>query len=775
MTKTQFLTTVQGLKQEPKKPWIDYISEKIYSGKPGIYYLNRFIADIANKYPCGFYQYTTEPAFKKNEYKCGQTSKYAIERIHGQREAGEREVYVIVGWIPSDLAEIKNEDQRILLEMHNQKKCTLSKLLNPDMTTKEWAYFPNDNPEEVWREHLGSHAKKFDLFLTIWQLETLDTILSFLGEGKKKIMAELAARFGKTLLYLSMFLAVKHKILVIGTYYLSALSSFKKEISRYSEFSDLIVLELSSVTFQEDFNQGLNDDKKIVVLSSLCGDKTADETVRNQNAQFIENFTDKITVIDEADYGAHTESCVPFVNRIGHGAPVILTTGTNSERARGFHSDVDAFFRVTYLDMLMKAVTKLRIKNAIVNQFKRADKFEKNLARVQFYRYDWSRFLSYIDGYEVELNPSFSKCSADVRKNSGFWIGLYQSFMGVNPVIDANDYSLFNCLENDTAKSVIQFTSMDNKQLDALESIAKPILDSHYDVYVIHGEKIKGKEAEQFVKDKIRIAESKGKHVWIIACNMCQRSFSIPEINVVILTYDNGDTGATVQKMSRALTAGDSSKIGHIISISIDGNRDDKVTTMIIDTAKEVADHEGIDVVTALRKVMKSLPIFQMGEDGYNIRLEPDEYSKEIFSSSNSHQLIANNANFFLDDNGYEVLLKCSNVIKKLDKNKVDSAFEPGKTYLEKKESNSSQRTKDEIAELRKTLRNIVDRIDYCVRQISKVERKIDYAKFVSILEQKKYVSEIIGIDSSELQILVNDNYICKDLFSIYLECVVSK
>jgi mevalonate kinase len=136
--------------------------------------------------------------------------------------------------------------------------------------------------------------------------------------------------------------------------------------------------------------------------------------------------------------------------------------------------------------------------------------------------------------------------------------------------------------------------------------------------------------------------------------------------------------------------------------------------------------------------------------------------------------LITTTANFTIDNDGYEILRNCTNVIKKLEKNKVDPAFELGKTFLTKKDRNPSTRSKDEIAEMRKTLRNIVDRIDYCVRQISKVESKINYTQFISILEQKRYVSEIIGIDSSELQTLVNDNYICKDLFSIYLECAIN-
>ena len=677
---------------------------------------------------------------------------------------------MIVGWIPSDLPVKKDkEDQRILRELHDQKKCTLSKVLNSNRTSKEWAIFPDNNPEEVWRDYLGNDAKKFDLALTIWQLQAMDQIFSFLGEGKKKIMAELAARFGKTLEYLAMFLAVKHKIMVVGTYYLTALKSFKKEVSLYNEFSNFIVLELKSDTFQEDFNQGLVDGKKIVVLASLCGDKEANTTVRNQNAQFIEQFTDKITVIDEADYGAHTESCVPFVNRIGYGAPVILTTGTNSERAKGFHNDLDAFFRLTYLDQLMMAGTKAKIKNEIVKQFKRAYGFEKCLAKVRFYRNDWSRFVPLIDGHEAKFNPSFSKVSKNVKKNQGFWAGLYKSFMGTSSIMDANDFSLANCIEGD-AKSVIQFVSMENKQMHYLESIAKSILGEFYEVHVINGDVVKGEDTEQYVNDKIRIAEQNGKQVWIIASQMCQRSFSIPEINVVILTYDNGDMGATIQKMSRALTAGDSEKIGHIISISIDGTRDDKISPMILDAAKQVADHEDIDIVSALRKVIKTLPIFEMGEDGYNIQLEADDYAKEIFSSSNSHRLVINNDRLKYEGCLDFIDLDSSNV----EKAKAVSDFKKGQTHLNSLNKSNNKLTSEEnqlFTQRRNKLDKIIDRTFYCIKEVRKNKDKINYQSFVNILNTNRFVADSIGVSAQEFDMLVKDRYIDLSLFSLHVEC----
>lgn len=755
-----------------KLSWDQFTSEKVYSGKPGIYYLNKQVAYFAKNYPCGFYQFTTKPAYEKNEYKCGQTTKLAVERISEQRKAAEREIYVIVGWIPSKLAENSSEDQKILREMHNRKDCTLSKVINEGMTTKEWAYFPNDNPEEVWRDYLGNYAQKFDLALTIWQLEALDQIFTFLGEGKKKIMAELAARFGKTLEYLAMFLVVKQKVMVVGTYYLTALSSFKKEVGLYNEFSNMVVLDLGSESFQNDFDYHLSQDKKIVVLASLCGDKENDQTVRNQNAKFIETFTDKITVIDEADYGAHTKNCVPFVNRIGHGAPVILTTGTNTERAKGEHKDLDAFLRTTYLDMIMKAGMTAKIKNPIIQSLKRAIHFEKNLAMIRFYRYDWSRFVPSLDGQTVELNPSFSKSSKDVQKSHGFWSGLYQSMIGENPDTDANDYSLFNCLEEDSPKSVIQFVCMSNSQMHKLEAIAKAVLSPFYDVYVINGDKVKGKDAEQFVKDKIRIAEMNGRHVWIIASQMCQRSFSIPEINVVLLTYDSGDLGATVQKMSRALTAGSEQKIGHIISLSIDGNRDDKIAPMILETARKVAEHENVDIVTALKKVMKTTPIFQMGKDGYNMQLDPDDYSKEVFSSSNSHRIIINNDRLMCEGFLDQIDADASSI----QKVKASVAFSGGKTFVPTEsdgEKTKSEKDADRklIDERRNKLIKILDQTAYCLQEIRKHHGKINYQSFVNILNTNKYVCDSIGVTADQFDKLIQERYIDLSLFSMYVEC----
>lgn len=757
-----------------KSSWSQILSEAVKSHKNGVYYLNEFVKQKAEENPCGFYQYTKESEYNQNGYKCGQTKVGVADRVAQQRTASTTEDFLIVGWIPSPLALKKDEDRKILGELHNQEKCVLRTVLDENLTAKEWAIFKDNNPEDIILDYLSkieNGLSKKDLELTCWQLEALDQLLSLIDEDKKKIMAELAARFGKTLTYLALLNCVDQQVMVIGSYYLTALASFKKEIALYNEFANFEILDLDDNNFEQSVNTFLKQGKKIVVIASLCGDKERNETLRNQNAEFVSKLSSKITVIDEADYGAHTDNCAPFVNKIGQSGPIILTTGTNSERASNNH-EVDAFFKVTYLDMQMKALSNnMILRNHILKQYKRAVEFEKNLAKVEFYRFDWSRFASVLADKNTELNPSFTKCSADVLKNNAFWTGLYKTMIGVHSDIDLNYYSLFGCL-NGNSESVIQFVSMSNAQLKNLEKIARSTLSQFYDVHAICGDDIQGKEAEQFVKDKIIVAKQNNKKVWIIASQMCQRSFSIADINVVLLSYDNGDLGATMQKISRALTNGNREKTGYVISLSIDGNRDDKIAPMIMDAAEQVAEHEDVSLPDALRKVMKTFPIFQMAEDGHAVQLLPDEYAKEIFSTSNGIRLAVNKEKIYLSDCDNEAFDILSELDVSSSSMKQLVEFAKGKTYQPKQQTR--QLTKTEKKELEsfilKNLVNILDNLSSALHYQKMMRDKITYSQLIDILNTEKDSSALVGVTGDQFSKIVDCGYIQKGILETFVE-----
>ena len=752
--------------------------DSIKSDKNGVYYVNEFVKQKALDH-VGFYLYTDKNEYGIHSYKFGQTEHGVVERLCGQRSASTTEKFLILDWYPSNLATIDKYDQKILRDLHNQGKCILRHVLDKEVTAREWAVFSDDNPQEIIRDHLNkieNGLNRKTLELTIWQIEAIDRLYSMLNNGQTnmKIIAELAARFGKTLTFLALFHYQNHRVMVVATYYLTALNSFKNEVVRYKEFENFEVLDLAYNDFQESYNSLINQGKKIIVIASLCGDKEKDNTVRNQNADFISKVVDKIVVVDEADYGSHTESCVHFVNKLGKNSPIILTTGTNSERAANNHK-IDGLIKVTYLDMQMKALSnKVKIQNNFLKKCKRAVEFEKNLVPVQFYRFDWSPFAALLSGIDVDLNPSFTKVSADVNKHAGFWKEVYSSLLGISSNIDLNDYSLANCFDGN-AESIIQFVSVkNNHQLKCLEKIAQTILHQEYDVYAVCGDDIEGKDAEQFVKDKIAIAKHNGKNVWIIADRMCQRSFSVVDINVAILCYDNGDLAPTLQKISRVLTNGNRQKTGYVISLSIDGNRNDKIAPMIMDTAQQVAEHEDVDLPTAIRMVMKSYPIFQMNNCGELVKLLPDDYAKEVFSTSNGIRLAANKEQILIgeyNDEALDLLINLdipSNSIKQI----VDMM--KGKTYYDKDEENVRQLTKKEKDELQslihKTIINILDNIASILKYQKIIRNNITYSDLIEILNTEPDTQDLVGLDGFHLNKFIECGWIQKGIIETYVE-----
>ena len=343
--------------------------------------------------------------------------------------------------------------------------------------------------------------------------------------------------------------------------------------------------------------------------------------------------------------------------------------------------------------------------------------------------------------------------------------------LGISSDIDLNDYSLSNCLRGNS-ESIIQFVSMSNAQLKKLEKVANSVLGQFYDVYAICGDDIEGKDAEQFVKDKIIVAKQNNKKVWIIASQMCQRSFSVADINVVLLSYDNGDLGATMQKISRALTNGNREKTGYIISLSIDGNRDDKIAPMIMDAAEQVAEHEGISLPDALRKVMKTFPIFQMDEDGYPVKLLPDEYAKELFSTSKGIRLAVNKESIYLTDLDSEAF----DILSQLD---VPSAtikqireFVKGKTYQPREQIKElTKKEKDELHSfILKNIVNILDNLAVTLHYQKMIRDRIIYSDLIHILNNEKDSSTMVGVNGNQFSTLVECGYIQKGILETFVE-----
>jgi hypothetical protein len=274
---------------------------------------------------------------------------------------------------------------------------------------------------------------------------------------------------------------------------------------------------------------------------------------------------------------------------------------------------------------------------------------ENRLAQVRGYEFDWSPYASALTDLErPEDQPSWIKAITDVAKAEGLWRGFYESLIGRTSGklrgTDAADFAL-NHLVNDTVTGVMQFlpANSTNEQSLKVVDIAQSLLPDWIVVPLNGNADATNEDAEAIVKDHAKQATIEGKRgVWVISQGMGARSFSVPEINVVLLTYDNGSLGATVQRMSRCLTAGSPDKIGHIISFSIDGNRSDNIAAMALDTALKAAREAGDDLETVLRRVRRTIPIFDLDENGDCVSIADDEYLNRAMSLTAARRLVVN-------------------------------------------------------------------------------------------------------------------------------------
>jgi hypothetical protein len=239
--------------------------------------------------------------------------------------------------------------------------------------------------------------------------------------------------------------------------------------------------------------------------------------------------------------------------------------------------------------------------------------------------------------------PSWSKFAAEPIRAKGFFTRMLQAvFEGKHGADELNVDLQTGRKSKEGLKVAMIFLSgsITNDNLIESADIAQQALQGFKVVPISGAADVTNATAEATAKEAIEIAKKAGQHVLLVSAGMAQRSFSIPEITELYLAYDTGDNGATIQKMSRALTPNKVGKVGRIISLSFDPNRDDKFDSMVIETALNYKKNKGItDAKIAMRDVLRTVDIFRCGIDGAE-KIEVDEYLAEALARKSIDRVI---------------------------------------------------------------------------------------------------------------------------------------
>jgi hypothetical protein len=235
-------------------------------------------------------------------------------------------------------------------------------------------FYPNSKVDDLIRKEIG-HVKQSEVHnlscdiliekvneilrkenqprpevtLSTAQYEDAVKVLTSIKNGKRRILAELAARYGKTIWSSAIAIESGIPIVVVTSYVLTSFTSFKNDIRKFQQFQNVEIVDTSDKNYQTQIEGFINENKQVMVFLSLCNGSE-----REKRINFLNNITlQRLVFVDEADCGAHQKKqFMALKNLVKNDDVLILMTGTNSDRASS-DWEIDLIISTTYFELLV--------------------------------------------------------------------------------------------------------------------------------------------------------------------------------------------------------------------------------------------------------------------------------------------------------------------------------------------------------------------------------------------------------------------------------------
>lgn len=618
--------------------------------------------------------------------------------------------------------------------------------------------------------------------LSAWQQRSLKTVLEFIDRGHRTVSAELCARFGKTIWSGALVRETNSPVTVIASYVLTSFTSFEKDLSGFEQFKDLVLIDL---TADEDYRSviqaAIDNDKQVVAFLSLCAGANRQKKLNYLSALPLA----RLWIVDEADFGAkEANQAKPLIAARQVDDVVVLMTGTNADRASK-HWLIDAQLSVTYPELILEKRSLQPTTSVKLKHFALDTARHQLVVDLEFYQMDLGKAVALARQAEPNLFgdgtmflPSWSKFAADPQRAKGFWTRMLEAvFLGQHGLDELNIDMQTRRAVSEGPRVAMMFMSgsFTNANLAVAAIQAQEALPG-YLIVPVYGEEMTNRSAEGIVKEKIQQARRQSQNVLLLSAGMASRSFSVGDIAELYLAYDEGDNGATIQKISRALTPATQGKIGRIISLSFDPNRDDKFDALLLQTALNYKKTYDItSAKDALRTVLKTVDIFRCTEDGA-VALEVDHYLTAAIGRNSLSRVVGMVADLSQLD-AAELAALADGDISAFRAAKVQAA-ERGKTRLAKlqrqqdahNERNPINDRLKLIANARKVIVGIVENMDIIVQGTNAKNLHEAFDMIQHDPEQCRAIHEEFGLEIEFIVELFDRGIINQDLIELQVD-----
>ena len=240
----------------------------------------------------------------------GQTTRSFAERhkdgdwakLHNYFKARGEEL-VLVGWW-EDTSVLDTEIHKFLLTLPNIRKYaewfTHKTTLDIIKNIIEEKFFPT-TPEKKDTLRLAKHQKEF---------------VSKAGKDYLEFLLFAKCRAGKSVMTLSHIVDKGHKVTLVVARYTSPMQSWKNDTKDFSNFSNLVFINLKDKDYKKQIEYWYNTDKQLILWS----------TVQGQRQTLNLPVDVDLLVYDEADHGYNTDQWNKL--REATNCPVLYVTGT---------------------------------------------------------------------------------------------------------------------------------------------------------------------------------------------------------------------------------------------------------------------------------------------------------------------------------------------------------------------------------------------------------------------------------------------------------------
>jgi hypothetical protein len=376
----------------------------------------------------------------------------------------------------------------------------------------------------------------------------------------------------------------------------------------------------------------------------------------------------------------------------------------------------------------------------------------KDIVRPRFMRLSLGGIVETFNSIPEEYRTDWSKLLKDVKTSKNVLSNLIKGLFGVyggrlTYIMDLDTNSMN--VEKDV--TMVFASTPDKKQQSLLVDLFREVLGPQYIVELINSDETSNRKVEDQAEKIIAYAKENGKKVVFVSKDMASRSFSISEIDTVILMFDRGSYSTITQKVSRVLTPGVTYKgqpktHGNIISLSLDPNREDvsPIDEYIVYESEKVQVN---DLNDGIQRVLKSMDIFT-NDNGDIEPIEVDDYADRLINSSTLIKLGCETSKVdkvIMDSTlvnmllGIEVPEAVKEKLMAIDSSKVKRTKDEPQT---KEEKEFDKKVEDIRIKIKKVLDNIVENAVE-ISEINNCESD-DIIETLTMIDNKGYCNEVI-------------------------------